>query len=1001
MKRFTLLLWMALIALGGSAQISRYIKVTATGTEDGTSWANAAGTANIQTIIDEVAAATNQGTVYFAAGTYLISAQIQLKNNVQLMGGYAADGSGTRDLLNNQTILDGQYNKRILFTGDNTPHLAFTKITKVDGFILQRGSSTYGSAAAISLGTVLQNCIIRNNNGGNDHGAAVFIKRHASISSPNAGWNLGGALINCVIINNTSSDRAAGVFVNQDTHFSVINCVIANNSATSTSNGVGGLLVQNNIRYSRITNNIVYNNISATAGRNDFFNPGVSASTGDNSIKFQAIWSNYFTDFNSTYLATEVLNAVPGHGNLTAANYADPLFETATTFRGHSGADEVKKAEIENSNWRLKSSSPLIGLGVASNRADIPFPYKSAYFNGGTEGVELAYSNISTDIQGNTRVLNTTVEMGAYEYDPITSTVSSSNNSHGTVNANQEVSKGSKITQTATPEAGYRFINWTENDSEVSTATSYTFTATANRTLQANFASNTVSLSAATNASATALNNCEGCDVTLNDGAVLDVDVNKTFNSVIVKPGAGISLQSGKSLTPGTLTLESTVNGTATLVDNTVSSPQSVAGTVQQYMPQGRNWYVGIPVGSGNATILTAEGLATSVSYYNEASSSWVNSYTGALTPGRGYVAVSNAGSGTNNLSFSGTLNTGSVPVTLTRLGSVKAGFNLVANPYPSYLNAMTAVNANANIEPTIWYRTKGSAYQFETVNTTTGVGTNVAGTGTVTGYIPPMQAFWLRTNLDNQAITFTNAMRTHANPNSVTTTKLKTPAASQTLLRLEVTDGTNRDETVIYFNENASDAYDKYDSPKMFNEVAIVPEIYSIAGNEKLVINGMNNYSYQTVLPLGFNTANSNQFSIRINEMQNFDSDTRIVLHDKITGRQVDLTHGDVYSFSSDAANSEDRFSVMFRSATGTTQLEDAQATGMYLHATNRQMTLQLNTGIENARVTVYTAAGQSIHSQAVYNQTTTLNREMNAGVYLVKVENAGRTTVLRTVLK
>ena len=134
---------------------------------------------------------------------------------------------------------------------------------------------------------------------------------------------------------------------------------------------------------------------------------------------------------------------------------------------------------------------------------------------------------------------------------------------------------------------------------------------------------------------------------------------------------------------------------------------------------------------------------------------------------------------------------------------------------------------------------------------------------------------------------------------------------------------------------------------------------------------------------------------------MQNFDSDTRIVLHDKITGRQVDLTHGDVYSFSSDAANSEDRFTVMFRSATGTTQLDDAQATGMYLYATNRQMTLQLNTGIENARVTVYTAAGQSIHSQAVHNQTTTLNRELDAGVYLVKVENAGRTTVLRTVLK
>ena len=72
MKRLTLILWMALIALGGSAQISRYIKVTATGTGDGTSWENAAGTADIQTMINAVAADSNKGTVYFAEGSYLL-----------------------------------------------------------------------------------------------------------------------------------------------------------------------------------------------------------------------------------------------------------------------------------------------------------------------------------------------------------------------------------------------------------------------------------------------------------------------------------------------------------------------------------------------------------------------------------------------------------------------------------------------------------------------------------------------------------------------------------------------------------------------------------------------------------------------------------------------------------------------------------------------------------------------------------------------------------------
>jgi hypothetical protein len=983
MKKITLILWMALLALGGSAQISRYIKVTATGAGDGTSWANAAGTANIQTIIDEVEAATNQGTVYFAAGTYLIPAQIQLKNNVQLMGGYAADGSGVRDLLNNQTILDGQFQRRILFTGDQAPHVAFDKVTKVDGFVLQRGSSSYGSAVAMSVGTVLENCIIRNNNG-STFGAAVFVKLHATLSNPTPGWNIGGALINCIIVNNTSSDRAAGIFVNQDTHISIINCVIANNRSTDTSTGVGGVLVQNNIRWSRISNNIIYNNESPVSGRNNFFNPGVNSNQTNNDIKFQAIWSNYLTDFNTMYLATEVLDATPAHGNLTATNFADPLFEMPTTFRGHSNDAELR-VQIENSNWRLASNSPLIGLGsTLSGRVDVTYPYNNSRFN----NVARAFTTVTTDVMGNTRIINSTVEMGAYEYDPITSSVISSNASHGTVNANQEVSKGSTITQTATPEAGHRFINWTENDTEVSTDQTYSFMALTNRNLVANFASNTVNLTAATNASATALNNCEDCDVTLDEGAVLDVDINKTFNSITVKPGAGISLQSGKNLTPGTLILESTAQGTATLVDKTTTSPQAVTATIEQYMPQGRNWYVGAPVGGAVATTLTAAGLAGSVSYYDEVASSWVNGYTGALTPGRGYVAVSSEGSGTNKLSFSGTLNTGQVQVNLTRQGTVKSGFNLVANPYPSYLNAMEAINANENLESTLWYRTKGSAYYFETVNTASGIGTNNAGTGTVTGIIPPLQAFWVRTTLDNQNLIFANSMRYHAHPQlgeeTVTTTPLKAPGTSYELVRLEISNGTNRDETVLYFSQYASNDLDRYDSPKMFNENRSIPEIYTLAGGEKLAINGLASYSYTTVMPLGYYAGQQGQYSIRLTETVNLHKDTRIVLRDKLTGQQQDITDGAAYYFDSSSTVSEDRFEVVFSSVSGITgqYKPDDFNIGLRIH----EQSIYIDTNMEinlSATVEIYTTAGQRIQSQALTAKT--IIRNLVTGSYIL----------------
>jgi hypothetical protein len=467
MRKITFI-FMLLSVLLVNAQIDRYIKVTATGDGDGTSWANAAGTSQIQTIIDEVALATNQGTVYFAAGTYLIDAQIQIKNNVQMMGGYASDGSGTRDLWKNETIFDGQFNKRILFTGDQSPHVAFDKITKVDGFILQRGSSSYGSAVAMSVGTVLENCIIRNNNG-STYGAAVFIKRHATLANPTNGWNFGGALINCVIVNNTSSNFAAGVFVNQDTHFSIINCVIANNKSTDATNGVGGLYWGRYVRYSRLTNNVFYNNTSLVAGSSNFF-------TQEASEVQPGIYNNYFSDV--TFPDTDITT---GNGNKNATEIANPGFAGATSFDGYSAANHDL---IAAADWRLHNSSALIGLGsTLSGRADIPFPYKATRF----AGVDRAFTTVTTDVMGSARVINTNLEMGAYEYNPVVVTTATADPAKGSVSTGATVSKGSSVSITATPETGFLFVAWNDGSSDVSTEASYSFVPESDATLTASF----------------------------------------------------------------------------------------------------------------------------------------------------------------------------------------------------------------------------------------------------------------------------------------------------------------------------------------------------------------------------------------------------------------------------------------------------------------------------------------------------------------------------------
>ena len=80
-----------------------------------------------------------------------------------------------------------------------------------------------------------------------------------------------------------------------------------------------------------------------------------------------------------------------------------------------------------------------------------------------------------------------------------TITVSSNNNSYGTVSGGGSYEYGDTVNLSATATTGYNFVNWTENGSVVSTKANYSFTASKSRTLVANFTTGTVSIVAIVN----------------------------------------------------------------------------------------------------------------------------------------------------------------------------------------------------------------------------------------------------------------------------------------------------------------------------------------------------------------------------------------------------------------------------------------------------------------------------------------------------------------------
>jgi hypothetical protein len=308
----------------------------------------------------------------------------------------------------------------------------------------------------------------------------------------------------------------------------------------------------------------------------------------------------------------------------------------------------------------------------------------------------------------------------------------------------------------------------------------------------------------------------------------------------------------------------------------------------------------------------------------------------------------------------------------------------------------------NASIlQPTIWYRTKsGSSYTFQTYNSTGDLGTPSSSTG----YIPPMQAFWVLANIDG-TVTLRNSMRSHGDGSA---NMLKVKAANnsvQPILRLEVQNlaNSNSDEAVVYFNANASNGYDAYDSPKMSNANAAIPEIYTVVGNQDLVINGMNGIPSDTELPLGFTTGQSNTFTLKATQISNFDADAKIILKDNLLNTQQELAVGSAYTFSSDAVNTTNRFSLIFKTTAVSTGLQtnnEDDAVAVYRNA-NGQLVVNLATGIiGQGNVSVYNAVGQKLESKALLTSTTVLNETFTSGVYLIAVSANGKNTTKKVVI-
>lgn len=443
----------------------------------------------------------------------------------------------------------------------------------------------------------------------------------------------------------------------------------------------------------------------------------------------------------------------------------------------------------------------------------------------------------------------------------------------------------------------------------------------------------------------------------------------------------------------GTLLLKSDVNGTATMINN-----GTISGTakVQQYLTN-QSWYLTSPVWDGVDILnaVTPTNLSRIQSYLEGSGTGndWSVSGT-TMKPYKGYITT--VSDNPKTVEFTGKINSGDISIPLTRQGAGtenKYGFNLIGNPYTAYLDWKLVSAANTAKMPTttMWYRTKASgSWGFSTVN-----GSGEKSPANVSDLIPPMQAFWVRaTTVGNSTLDLTTAMIAHDN---TSTNKMKAPAApitERTKIRLQVSNGTNTDELLIYTDAQASNGFDLFDSPKMSNNSTDIPEISTMVNGENLVINGLKDLPLDTELLIHFMTKTANSFSLKSNELNNLPEGVKVILKDN--GTEFDLTNGAEYNFSSDLADNANRFSLLFRSPGVTTDLENKnleKQAQVFVNAAN-QITI---IAPENSNYAIYNAMGQLIENGATTSNYQTSNFKPKTGVYVVKVNNQSTRVIIK----
>ena len=350
-------------------------------------------------------------------------------------------------------------------------------------------------------------------------------------------------------------------------------------------------------------------------------------------------------------------------------------------------------------------------------------------------------------------------------------------------------------------------------------------------------------------------------DVIVRANKTIYTSENISLETIILENNASLTISSGGSLI---------VNGSSA---GNITYKRNIANT---------NWnLVSSPViGQDIDTFVAIEDLSSvsgsnlGLRDYNNSAASW-EYYENGVSVAGDFISGDGRGiqlADPGDISFSGSINTSDVTIGMT---SNTNGFNLVGNPYPSYVagnekangtNNILSINAANLIENTLWFWNQ-EINSYLPINQSSSA-----------FHIAPAQGFFVNA-LGSENLNITEAMQSHQETDSFL--RLTTRREIQ----LTLTNGSDTRYADIYYIEGATTGWDNgYDSSifgGIANEFAIYTHAVSNGSGRNLGIQSLPNNDFENIIiPVGVNAESGT--NITINTLtSNFPEGMNIYLED------------------------------------------------------------------------------------------------------------------------